>query len=116
MIIMIIYTGSDTLSAGDIEKINCLYGCEGTCGGHISGEEGVLQSSGSIPFTTSGTNKKVCKWLLSASSGDAIELSFENFNVDCGTGQVCMLYSAALQQSRLVCYNNDSAALSRLVF
>ena len=84
--------GSDTLSAGDIEKIQCLYNCEGTssgtCGGHQSGEVGVLQSSGSLPFTSSGTQQKVCKWLLAATSGDAIELSFESFNVDCSSGSV----------------------------
>ena len=48
----------------------------------------MLQSSGSIPFTSSGSQKKVCKWLLAATSGDAIELSFESFNVDCSTGSV----------------------------
>ena len=84
--------GSDSLSAGDIEKIQCLYNCDGTssgtCGGHQSGDQGVLQSSVSIPFTSSATQKKVCKWLLAATSGDAIELSFESFKVDCSTGSV----------------------------
>ena len=76
--------GSESLSAGDIEKINCLYSCagtsQGTCGGHVSGASGVLQSSGS--------QKKVCKWLLAANTGDAIELSVQDFNVDCSTGKV----------------------------
>ena len=84
--------GSQTLSTGDIEKIQCLYNCDGTkpgtCGGHISGESGVLESSGELPFTSSGNNIKSCKWLLVATSGDAIELSFENFNVDCSSGKV----------------------------
>ena len=76
--------GSESLSAGDIEKINCLYSCDGTgqgtCGGHVSGASGVLQSSSS--------GKKICKWLLAANTGDAIELSLQDFNVDCSKGKV----------------------------
>ena len=87
--------GSESLSPGDIEKINCLYSCDGTsqgtCGGHISGDTGVLQSAGGLPFTSSGSGTKVCKWLLAATSGDAIELSFETFKVDCRSGAV-MVY------------------------
>ena len=85
--------GSQTLSAGDVAKMQCLYNCDGTnpgtCGGHTSGESGVVESSGTIPFTTSGTGKKkVCKWLVSATSGDAIEVTFKNFNVRCGKGEL----------------------------
>ena len=84
--------GSESLSPGDIEKINCLYSCDGTsqgtCGGHVSGEAGVLESTGGLPFTSSGTGTKVCKWLLAATSGDAIELSFEKMKVDCSSGSV----------------------------
>ena len=67
--------GSQTLSSLDISKLQCLYNCDGTstgtCGGHISGDSGVVESSGD----------KTCKWLLAVPDGFAIEISFESFDV-----------------------------------
>ena len=84
--------GNDVLSPGDIVKLQCLYNCDGTsqgtCGGHFLGDSGVVESSGPITFTSSGTGKKVCKWLLSATSGDAIQISYQSFNVMCGKGEL----------------------------
>ena len=88
--------GNTELSPLDIEKINCLYNCDGTnigtCGGHQMGRlkqislhisdnfqhlgtEGVVESSGA-----SAPNG--CKWLLAVEEGMAIEMSFESFNVN----------------------------------
>ena len=84
--------GNDVLSPGDIVKLQCLYNCDGTsqgtCGGHFLGDSGVVESSGPITFTSSGTGKKVCKWLITATFGDAIELSYQSFNVLCGKGEL----------------------------
>ena len=67
--------GSQTLSSLDISKLQCLYNCDGTstgtCGGHISGDSGVLESSA----------VNTCKWLLAVADGFAIEISFESFDV-----------------------------------
>ena len=67
--------GSQTLSSLDISKLQCLYNCDGTssgtCGGHVSGDSGVVESSGA----------KTCKWLLAVPDGFAIEMSFESFDV-----------------------------------
>ena len=67
--------GSQTLSSLDISKLQCLYNCDGTntgtCGGHISGDSGVVESS----------SDKTCKWLLAVEDGYAIETSFESFDV-----------------------------------
>ena len=67
--------GSQTLSSLDISKLQCLYHCDGTsqgtCGGHISGDSGVLETSGA----------KTCKSLLAVPDGFAIEISFESFDV-----------------------------------
>ena len=67
--------GSQTLSSLDISKLQCLYHCDGTsqgtCGGHISGDSGVLETSG----------VKTCKSLLAVPDGFAIEISFESFDV-----------------------------------
>ena len=67
--------GSQTLSSLDISKLQCLYNCDGTssgtCGGHVSGDSGVVESSGA----------KTCKWLLAVADGFAIEMSFESFDV-----------------------------------
>ena len=67
--------GSQTLSSLDISKLQCLYNCDGTstgtCGGHYSGDNGVVESSGA----------KTCKWLLAVPDGFAIEISFESFDV-----------------------------------
>merc|ERR1712038_1290619 len=75
--------GSQTLSSLDISKLQCLYNCDGTsagtCGGHYSGDTGVVESSGD----------KTCKWLLAVPDGFAIEISFESFDIaDCSTGSV----------------------------
>ena len=84
--------GNEVLSPGDIVKLQCLYNCDGTnpgtCGGHISGDSGVVESSGPITFTSSGTGKKICKWLISATSGEAIQLTYQSFNVLCGKGEL----------------------------
>ena len=67
--------GSQTLSSLDISKLQCLYNCDGTqpgsCGGHVSGDDGVLESQ----------EDNTCKWLLAVEDGYAIEMSFESFNV-----------------------------------
>ena len=68
--------GSQTLSSLDISKLQCLYNCDGiqpgTCGGHVSGDSGVLESEAD----------KTCKWLLAVDDGYAVEMSFESFNVN----------------------------------
>merc|ERR1719378_351809 len=73
-------TGNTVLSALDIQKIQCLYYCDGTnngtCGGHLYGESGVIESEGA----------KTCKWLLRVDDGYAIKLSFESFGVQCADG------------------------------
>ena len=63
--------GSQTLSSLDISKLQCLYNCDGRCGGHVTGDLGTLQSQAD----------NSCKWLLAVSDGHAIEISFESFDV-----------------------------------
>ena len=67
--------GSQTLSSLDISKLQCLYNCDGTnsgtCGGDISGEDGVVESSAD----------KTCKWLIIVTDGFAVEISFGSFDV-----------------------------------
>ena len=46
--------GSQTLSSLDISKLQCLYNCDGRCGGHVTGDLGTLQSQAD----------NTCKWLL----------------------------------------------------
>ena len=42
-----------------------------TCGGDISGDSGVLESSAD----------KTCKWLIAVSDGFAVQISFGSFDV-----------------------------------
>ena len=68
-------TGNSELSSLDISKLQCLYNCDGTssgtCGGHYSGDSGVVESSGA----------QTCKWLLAVPDDFAIQISFESFDV-----------------------------------
>ena len=67
--------GSQTLSSLDISKLQCLYHCDGTsqgtCGGHITGNSGVLETSG----------VKTCKSLIAVPDGFAVEIGFDSFDV-----------------------------------
>ena len=69
-------TGNSVLSPLDIEKLQCLYNCNGTqpgtCGGHHHREDrGELESSGN----------NTCNWHLRVGDGYGIRLTIESFRV-----------------------------------
>ena len=69
-------TGNSVLSPLDIEKLQCLYNCNGTrpgtCGGHHHREDrGELESSGN----------NTCKWHLRVDDGYGIRLTIKSFRV-----------------------------------
>ena len=68
-------TGNSVLSTLDIQKVQCLYYCDGTssasCGGHKFGDSGTVEASGA----------KTCKTILRVEDGSAIQISFSSFQV-----------------------------------
>ena len=68
--------GNFVLSRLDIEKLQCLYNCNGTrpgtCGGHHHrGDRGELESRGN----------KTCEWQLRVRDGYGIRLTIQSFRV-----------------------------------
>ena len=66
--------GNDVLSDMDVQKVQCLYQCDG-CGGHQFGDSGILDTSGE-------SSPDSCKWLLRTEQGFGIRLTLDEFEVN----------------------------------